>query len=82
MSVYQSLYEELDKIEQQDWRQLLELQVAQKLTVDGHGKMAEWQDVLAQLPDLSNIDVDLKMQLSLEVKMTSMALTNKLLLIY
>jgi len=58
--VYQALYEHLDKIDQHDWRQLLELQVEQKLASDGHGKMAGWQAALAQFPDIADVEVDLK----------------------
>ncbi|OUR63633.1 tRNA 5-methoxyuridine(34)/uridine 5-oxyacetic acid(34) synthase CmoB [Methylophaga sp. 42_25_T18] len=60
MSVYQALYEHLDEIGQQDWRQLVELQVEQKLASDGHGKMAGWQAVLAQFPDITDVETDLK----------------------
>lgn len=60
MTVYQALYNQLDKIGQSDWRQLLELQVEQKLADDSHGKMPEWQDVLAKLPDINDVDIDLK----------------------
>jgi len=58
--VYQALYDQLDKIGQSDWRQLLELQVEQKLAHDGHGKMQEWQEVLAQFPEVNDVEIDLK----------------------
>jgi tRNA (mo5U34)-methyltransferase len=60
VTVYQALYEQLDKAGLSDWRQLLEPQVKQKLADDGHGKMLEWKKTLAKFPELSDIDVDLE----------------------
>jgi tRNA (mo5U34)-methyltransferase len=60
VTVYQTLYDQLDKIGQSDWRQLLELQVNQKLASDGHGKMEQWQDTLAKFPEINDVEIDLK----------------------
>jgi tRNA (mo5U34)-methyltransferase len=60
VTVYQALYDQLDKMGQSDWRQLLELQVNQKLAHDGHGKMQEWQEISAQFPEINDVDIDLK----------------------
>ena len=68
MNLYQNLYQHLDKIGQRDWRQLLELQVAEKLAIDSHGKMAEWQELLAQFPEVSTIEIDLKNEVKLGSK--------------
>lgn len=65
MSVYQALYDYLDNIEQSDWRQLLELQVAQKLASDGHGKMDDWQAALTKLPEINNVDVALNTEVKI-----------------
>jgi tRNA (mo5U34)-methyltransferase len=65
VTVYQALYDQLDNIGQSDWRQLLELQVEQKLADDGHGKMQEWQEVLAQFPKVHDVEIDLKNEVTI-----------------
>ncbi|OUR70864.1 tRNA 5-methoxyuridine(34)/uridine 5-oxyacetic acid(34) synthase CmoB [Methylophaga sp. 41_12_T18] len=60
MSTYQSLYQQLEAMGLTEWREQLESQVADRLAIDGHGKMAAWQAALAQLPDISNVNTDLK----------------------
>ncbi|MCK4507132.1 MAG: tRNA 5-methoxyuridine(34)/uridine 5-oxyacetic acid(34) synthase CmoB [Desulfuromonadales bacterium] len=60
MSVYQSLYPQLEAMGLDCWSQQLQQSLPAKLAVDGHGKMAGWQKALHALPELTPSHVELK----------------------
>ena len=53
MSPYDSLYPQLEKLGLSDWAKQIKQIIAQRLAVDGHGKMQLWQQALAALPSIS-----------------------------
>lgn len=60
MSLYQPLFERLDKAGLAHWRQQLEAQICERLARERHGKMPMWQQALSALPDIRPADVELK----------------------
>lgn len=65
MTAYQPLYRQLDKLGFSEWSQQLQQAVAAKLAIDSHGKMACWQKVLAELPDIKPSNIELKKQVEI-----------------
>ncbi len=53
MNPYDSLYPQLEKLGLSDWAKQIKQTIAQRLAVDGHGKMQLWQQALAALPSIS-----------------------------
>jgi tRNA (mo5U34)-methyltransferase len=60
MSVYQSLYPQLEAMGLERWSRQLQQTLPERLAVDGHGKMADWQKALRELPELTPSHVELK----------------------
>ncbi len=60
MSVYQSLYPQLEAMGLERWSRQLQQILPERLAVDGHGKMDDWQKALQALPELTPTHVDLK----------------------
>ena len=60
MSVYQSLYPQLEAMGLACWSQQLQQTLPDKLATDGHGKMTGWQKTLQALPELTPSHVELK----------------------
>lgn len=60
MSLYQPLFDKLDKAKLGQWRQQLEAQICERLTRERHGKMPMWQQALTALPDVQPADIELK----------------------
>lgn len=60
MSPYESLYPQLDKMGLANWTEQIKQTVAERLSVDGHGKMAQWQQVLNALPEITPSHNELK----------------------
>ncbi len=60
MSIYQSLYPQLEAMGLDRWSQQLQQTLPAKLAVDGHGKMDDWQKALQALPELTPSSVELK----------------------
>jgi len=60
MSIYQKLYQQLDALQQTQWSHQLQITVEQKLAENAHGKMADWQQALNELPTVTPSSLDLK----------------------
>ncbi|NQZ53963.1 MAG: tRNA 5-methoxyuridine(34)/uridine 5-oxyacetic acid(34) synthase CmoB [Piscirickettsiaceae bacterium] len=60
MTVYQPLYQRLDEMGLSEWSDKLQQIIAEKLALDGHGKMQNWQMTLEALPDLQSSQINLK----------------------
>ena len=60
MSVYQTLYPQLEAMGLGLWSQQLQQSLPGKLSDDGHGKMAEWKMALQALPVLTPSSVELR----------------------
>jgi tRNA (mo5U34)-methyltransferase len=60
MTVYQPLYQRLDEMGLSEWSDKLQQTIAEKLALDGHGKMQNWQMTLETLPDLQSSRINLK----------------------
>ncbi len=60
MTVYQSLYQRLNKMGLSEWSQQLQHIIPEKLASDGHGKMHHWQQTLDSLPRLIPSHTELK----------------------
>jgi tRNA (mo5U34)-methyltransferase len=59
MTTYDSLYPQLKALGLADWATQLKQQIAQRFTLDAHGKMSIWMAALEALPALSIDDVEL-----------------------
>ena len=60
MSIYQSLYPQLEAMGLDQWSQQLQKNIPEKLAADRHGKMVNWQKALHALPELTPSHVELK----------------------
>lgn len=60
MTIYQSLFSQLDSMGKQTWSALLQQQVEDKLAFDAHGKMPVWREALTALPQITPSTIDLK----------------------
>jgi len=60
MSLYQPLFDKLDKAKLGHWRQQLEAQICERLARERHGKMPMWQQALNALPDVQPEEIELK----------------------
>jgi len=60
MSVYTSLYPQLEALGLDCWSKQLQQIIPERLAVDGHGQMAGWQKTLHALPALQPSDVELR----------------------
>lgn len=60
MSVYQSLYPQLEALGLSCWSKQLQQIIPERLAVDGHGQMAGWQKALHALPASVPSDVELR----------------------
>lgn len=60
MSLYQPLFDTLDKAKLGHWRQQLESQICERLARERHGKMPMWQQALSALPEIEATDIELK----------------------
>ncbi len=65
MSIYQSLYPQLEAMGLDQWSQQLRQTIPEKMAADGHGKMAGWQKVLHALPELTPSQVELKSRIEI-----------------
>ena len=60
MNFYPSLYPHLEAMGQTLWSQQLQQTLPEKLALDGHGKMAGWQNALQALPELQLSHIELQ----------------------
>lgn len=60
MSVYHSLYPQLEAMGLEQWSQQLQQTLPEKLALECHGKMAGWQRALQSLPELTPSHIELK----------------------
>jgi len=60
MSIYQSLYPQLEAMGLDQWSRQLQQVIPEKLAADGHGKMADWYKDLHALPELTPSHVEFK----------------------
>ena len=60
MSPYDSLYPKLEQLGLSGWADKIKKIVAERLAADGHGKMEQWQQALAALPEASPDEIELK----------------------
>ena len=60
MSVYQPLHAQLEAMGLELWSQQLRQSLPEKLALESHGKMADWQKALHALPEIMPTRVELK----------------------
>ena len=60
MSPYDSLYPQLAGMGLTEWTEDIKQIVQNKLAIDNHGKMEQWQQALAELPEIKTEEVELK----------------------
>lgn len=60
MSIYNSLYLKLEAMGLSDWSTEIKQIVAEKLDLDGHGKMEQWQQAINALPEVIPSQIELK----------------------
>jgi tRNA (mo5U34)-methyltransferase len=65
MSVYRSLYPQLESLGLEQWSRQLQRIVPARLATESHGRMADWQTALLALPGLapSHVELDTKVEI-------------------
>lgn len=65
MTLYQSLYPQLEAMGQESWSRELQQLIPERLSLDGHGTMPAWQEVLQGLPEVNPSRVELKTKVAI-----------------
>ena len=65
MTLYHPLYQQLTAMGLSDWAGQLQHIIAQKLAIDGHGKMQQWQSALKTLPQITPTNIELKQKVKI-----------------
>lgn len=60
MSIYDSLYKQLEGMGLEQWSQQLRQTVPERMALDIHGNMADWQKTLHTLPDTQPFAIELE----------------------
>lgn len=65
MNIYTSLYQQLEAMGLEHWSLQLREIVPERMALDGHGNMADWQNALQRLPELTPSDVELQREVKI-----------------
>lgn len=65
MTLYQSLYPQIEAMGQESWSRDLQQLIPGRLSPDGHGTMPAWQEAMQGLPELNPSRVELKTKVAI-----------------
>lgn len=65
MTLYQPLFDTLDRAKLGSWREKLEQQIVERMASERHGKMPMWQQALNALPDIKPSQIELKSKVAI-----------------